>query len=220
MKSSYRGLVLLIGGLLLAIGAAALWVLAQRLSQPANESASLVFEPAGAQSGITYIEPARTMPDFTLTDQRGQAFSLHDLRGQPTLISWGFTNCPDICPLTLSDYRRMYDDLGEDGARVNFVFISVDGARDTPEALASMFSRLRVENFVRGLTGPHEDVMRIGADYGVQARFNPPNERGFYTVDHTGGSFLLDAEGRWVARYTFGVDRAAILTDLRRLLAG
>jgi protein SCO1/2 len=220
MSKSYRGLTLLIGGLLLLIGLVALWVLAQRLTQPTSSAAPVVFEPVSPESGITYIDPPRPMPNFTLTDQNGQAFSLLDLHGQPTLISWGYTNCPDICPLTLSDYRRMYEELGEDGARINFVFISVDGARDTPEALASMFSRLRVENIVRGLTGPHDDVMRIGADYGVQARFNPPNERGFYTIDHTGGSFLLDAEGRWVARYTFAVDRASIVADLKRLLAG
>lgn len=219
MNKPYRGLALLIGGLVLAIGLVALWVLGQRLAQPAAESAPVVFAPVSPESGITYIDPPRAMPNFTLTDQQGRPIKLSDLRGKPTLISWGYTNCPDICPLTLSDYRRMYEELGEDGARVNFVFISVDGARDTPEALTTMFSRLRVENIVRGMTGPHDEVMRIGADYGIQARFNPPNERGFYTIDHTGGSFLLDAQGRWVARYTFAVDRAPIISDIQRLLA-
>ncbi|MCS6836015.1 MAG: SCO family protein [Anaerolineae bacterium] len=219
MNKSYRSLVFLISGLVLAISLAALWVLAQRLTRPADDSTSVVFEPSSPDSGITYIDPPRVMPDFTLIDQQGQPIKLSDLRGKPTLISWGYANCPDICPLTLSDYRRMYEELGEDGARVNFVFISVDGARDTPQTLAAVFSRLRVDNIVRGMTGPHEDVMRIGADYGVQARFNPPNEHGFYTIDHTGGSFLLDAQGRWVARYTFAVDRAPIISDIQRLLA-
>lgn len=211
----------IVGALIAAILLVAGIVILQQLSRPASPAPSVaLFEPASENSGITYINPPRPMPDFSLTDHNGDAIRLSDLRGKPTLIAWGFTNCPDICPLTLSDFRSMHQALDATNAHtVNFVFISVDGARDTPEALSSLFRRLRVDDFMFGMTGSHEEVLKVGADYGVQAKLNEPNAMGFYTVDHTGGSFLLDAEGNWVARYAFAADRSAIVADIRRLLS-
>ena len=168
--------------------------------------------------GITIINPPRAMPDFTLTSQHNTPISLHELVGQPTLMFFGYTYCPDICPLTLNEFQQIRDGLGNLGDRVNFVFISVDGDRDTPARIADYFETRRVEDFI-GLTGEEADIRRIGADYGLH--FQPAQstkDAANYLVDHTSSAFLLDASGKWIRKYAFGTAVATITNELRELL--
>lgn len=170
-----------------------------------------------AYAGVEVIDPPRPMPDFTLTNQQGEATSLSDLQGQPTLITFGFTNCPDICPLTLNEWRGIRADLGDTGAAVNYVFVSVDGQRDTPEALQRYFAVRDVPDFV-GLTGPETEVRRIMVDYGATFETGPADANGRYNVDHTAASFLLDADGRWIRTYVFGTEPDVIVQDLQQMM--
>ena len=190
-----------------------LYVLADNtLSQPAVPTTDYNF------TGKTAVEPALAMPDFTLTSQDDEATRLSDLRGKPTLLFFGFTNCPDVCPTTMSDFRSIQRSLGDDSDQVNFVFISVDGSRDTPDVLRDFFRVRGIEAGFYGLTGDPEKVRRIGADYGVVFEYDEPNASGAYNVSHTPSVFLLNANGEWVAEYAFGTDPTTLEADLRAML--
>ena len=158
------------------------------------------------------------MPDFTLRNQFSEATSLSDLRGQYVLMTFGFTNCPDVCPLTLNEFRRVRDSLGSSREDVAFVFISVDGERDTPAALRNYFALRELDGII-GLTGEEGAIQALGVDYGLSFEMTEPDQRGGYLVNHTAGSFLLDQNGRWIRRYQFGVPPSAIVGDLKALLS-
>ena len=108
----------LIAGLLIGISAMALFLLQDRLRKPDTaDNGHFKVEGAAEFDGAIEIEPPVPMPDFSLISQDGEATSLSDLRGHFVLLTFGFTNCPDICPLTLNDYRRIRDLLGDLGGK-------------------------------------------------------------------------------------------------------
>jgi protein SCO1/2 len=165
------------------------------------------------------LDPPKELADFTLTGQDGQPLSLSDLRGKPTLLFFGFTHCPDICPTTLAQFRQVKRDLGERGSDVNFVFISVDGSRDTPEVVKAYVDQFDPE-FV-GLTGTEDKVRAIGGDYFVF--FNRAQPEGTpsaagYSVDHTTYTYLIDAEGSLRVIYPFQAPREMVVEDIEGLL--
>lgn len=217
-NSNLTWLYLLIAGLVGAIGIVIGYILVLAFTAPTDNPAELAFVQNSANTGVTEIEPAIPVEDFTLTDQNGDEVSLADFQGKPTLIAWGFTHCPDICPLTLREMRQIRLNLEELGDEVNFVFISVDGERDTPEVMNRYFAALDVA-FVHGLTGDSEYVREIGTPLGVDFAYTEPDENGFYTVNHTAGMFLLDAGGNWIRRYTYGIDRRTLVNDLEDVLS-
>jgi len=211
-------LIVLIGAILLLGG----YIVGRELAASPSEDipSGVSFEQEDDFTGVEPIDPPRKMPDFTLTGTDGDPLSLYDLPEQPTILFFGFTHCPDICPITLGEARAMYDALGDQGDDVTFVFISVDGNRDTPEALANYFDVRQVDHFAVGMTGDPEDVRRIGADYGVRFVHGEPDENGNYSVDHTSSMFLLDADREWIRKYAFGTDRELIVQDLESVLNG
>jgi len=216
-KNNLTWLYLLVAGLISAIAIVVGYILVLAFVTPASNPAELAFVQSSANDGITDIEPAIPVDDFTLTNQNGEEVSLSDFQDKPTLIAWGFTHCPDICPLTLREMRQIRLDLEEQADEVNFVFVSVDGQRDTPEVLNRYFGALDV-TFVHGLTGDPEAVREIGSPLGVDFAYTQPDENGFYTVNHTAGMFLLDAENNWIRRYTYGIDRRTLVNDLQSVL--
>ena len=88
-----------------------------------------------AEGGISAIIPPREVADFTLTAQTGEPYTCGDTRGKAVLMPRGYTHCPDVCPMTLLEMDRVRNQLGDDVDQVEFIFISVDGERDTPERL-------------------------------------------------------------------------------------
>jgi len=166
-------------------------------------------------TGITAIEPAQDVADFTLTDQNGESVSLSELRGKPTLIFFGFTHCPDLCPTTLIEYRKIYETVGKD--QVNFVFVSVDGSRDTPDVLKQYFETSRVP-YVIGLTGDLDVVLKAGAPFNLVAEHGPMYESGIYDVTHTSSIFILNREGQLVAKYAYGTLLDVMIEDVRTRL--
>src|SRR5258706_2822356 len=88
-----------------------------------------------AESAGTVLYPPRQLQDFTLTNQAGKPMKLSDLRGQIALVFFGYTNCPDVCPIVVSNFTQIKAALGDKASKVAFVFISVDGKHDTPEVL-------------------------------------------------------------------------------------
>lgn len=166
------------------------------------------------------IDPPKDLPDFTLTDQEGQPASLSDFRGQPLLMFFGFTHCPDICPATLAEFRIIKRELGDLGDDVTFMLISVDGSRDTPESLKAYVEQFDPE-FV-GLTGDETRVREIGLDYFLyfnRVGTQESSSAAGYQVDHTSYSYLIDAEGKLRTIYPFQAPREMIVEDLRAFIS-
>lgn len=169
-------------GLLSAAAGFSLWRLVQQ--GPTPETATLMRLP----------EP-RVLADFDLLDQDGRTFGLERLRGQWSLLFFGFTYCPDVCPSALFDLQQVHDVLSEAGSEHQVVFVSVDPERDTPERLAE-YVRYFDPDFV-GVTGTEAQLSALALQIGVAYRV-APHEPGAldYTVDHSASVLLTDPEGR------------------------
>lgn len=163
------------------------------------------------------LDPPRQMPDFTLTDVDNKPLKLSDLRGKAILIYFGYTHCPDVCPLSLADFRQVKKDLAELADQVNFVMITVDGSRDTPEVMRPYIQAFDPQ-FI-GLTGSENEVRQIGVNYGVH--FEKQKSAGTaaaYLVAHTSYSYFLDADGKWQMVFPFKTPPASVAADIRQFL--
>lgn len=152
---------------------------------------------------------------FELVDQTGKTVSERDLMGRPSLVFFGFTHCPDICPAKLLDMTQVLEKLGPDAARVNAFFVSVDPERDTTELLSLYLSSFHPA--IRGLTGSEAKVAEAMRAYRAFAR-KVPLSGGAYTMDHTVFVYLMDRQGRFVSTFDVSRDPAAAAADLRRYL--
>jgi protein SCO1/2 len=164
----------------------------------------------------TLLDPPKTVSDFTLTSDANQPFHLSDLRGKVAILFFGYTHCPDVCPTTMADFKRVKADLGDDAARVAFVFISVDGARDTPDRLAAYVHAFDPD-FI-GLMGDDATIRAIAQDYGVffqRVNYDNPDN---YLVDHTATSFAVGPEGKLRIVFSFQSDPAGMAQRIRSLL--
>ena len=159
----------------------------------------------------TWLPQPKVLPSFTLTDTTGGAFTPRELSGAPTLLFFGFTHCPDVCPTTLLKLAQIVRRAAVPGLRV--VFVSVDPQRDTP-AVLGMYVHAFDPQF-QGLTGAPAAIGRLAAALGVvMSRVELPG--GDYTMDHSAVVFLLDDAGRVDAIFTPPFEVAAITADLRR----
>lgn len=166
-------------------------------------------------------EPAGRLPlpltemAFRLTDHEGQPVGPENLVGRPSLVFFGFTYCPEVCPTTLSDISHWLDGLGDDAETLNVVLITVDPERDTVEALADYVSYFHPA--VRGWTGSPREIAR--AAEGFRVRFEKaPAEGGGYTMNHTAGVFLFDAEGGFSSIIDYHEPREFALPKIRRAM--
>ncbi len=208
----------MIAGLLLGIAALSIYLALDRLRQHEASEWEIVNGAGEARfDGVIPISAAIDAPDYALVDQHGETFQLRGLRGRFALLTFGFTNCPDICPLTLSDFGRVKDLLGERAEDLAFVFISVDGRRDNP-AVLRRYLAFRELDAVIGLTGDEDLVRAFGAPFGLSFEIQGDSTSGVYSVNHTAGSFLLDARGRWIRRFQFGAPPETIAAEILRLL--
>ena len=195
----------------------AIVVLANQSPQPDEDV--IVLGQDNDFDGSTIISPARIMPDFSLTNQDGGETSLRELQGKPTLIFFGYIHCPDVCPLTMNQFKRVQQLLGDVGNQVNYVFISVDGTRDNPEDVRQFLEVRGGTDFI-GLTGNEDEIRRIGIDYELffEVVEDTYVDEDVYYVDHTSNSFLLDADGKWILKYAFGTEPEVIAEDLKTMV--
>jgi protein SCO1 len=152
---------------------------------------------------------------FHLVDQDGKPVSNQDMKGRPFLVFFGFTHCPDACPITLFDMSQMLHALGPDADRIGTLFVTVDPERDTPAVLKDYLSNF--DPHVRGLTGDPAAVNAAIKAYRVYAR-KVPLEGGDYTMDHTAVVYLMDKDGRFVAPFNMKRAAEAEAADLRGYL--
>lgn len=150
---------------------------------------------------------------FRLVDQNGVVVTQDDLKGKPSLIFFGFTHCPDICPTALFDMSQVYKALGRDGERVSAFFVTVDPERDTPEILKEYLSSF--DPHLRGLTGDPAAVAAMEKAYRVYSK-KIPLDGGGYTMDHTALVYLMDKEGRFVAPFNMKRKPEDAAAELRR----
>lgn len=173
---------------------------------------------APATLSSTKIDPPTVLSDFSLPASTGGELRLSDLRGQPVLLYFGYTRCPDYCPITLAEFRRAREALGSDGERVHVVLISVDPANDTPDVLAA-YLRGFGPGFI-GLQGNDATLRRISKEYGLTYRHGGGHHHHSSDgVEHSTASYLIDQKGRLRFVYQYGTAASVYVNDIRALLS-
>jgi protein SCO1 len=162
------------------------------------------------------ITGANYARDFSLTDASGKKRSLGEFRGKVVAVFFGFAQCPDVCPTTLSDFAQIKEKLGADGERLQVIFITVDPQRDTPAILGSYVASFD-PSFV-GLTGSVDEINATAREFKVFYQKVAGKTEMSYTIDHTAGSYVFDKDGRvrLFVKHAAGVE--AIAADLKQLL--
>src|ERR1700754_1190559 len=167
----------------------------------------------GGLRGVT--APSAIGGPFQLTDQAGQAVTEKNLQGKPTLIFFGFTHCPDVCPPSLFEISEVLRAMGKDADRVNAYFISVDPERDTASAMKDYLSSF--DPHLKGLTGNADAVTKVISAFRVYAK-KVPLKDGDYTMDHTALIYLMDRDGKFVAPFNLKRTPEEAAKDLKRYL--
>lgn len=164
--------------------------------------------------GVMWPNP-KSFPDVTLYDQHGDELSADDLRNQWSLVFFGFTHCPDICPITLSVLDRVKKQATERGIpedQLHVIFISVDPERDTPAKLKDYVNYFN-QDFI-GASGKPETLDKLTRSLGAVYYIGEPDAEGEYTVDHSASIFLFDPQTRLVKVFTTPHEAAAITEQL------
>jgi protein SCO1 len=154
--------------------------------------------------------------ELRLRDGAGKERSLTDFRGKVVVVSFGYTHCPDVCPMTLSNLASARRKLGDDGKDVQVLFVTVDPQRDNPELLAQYVPAFD-PTFI-GLTGTPDDVTRVTKEFHVYANAHAAKPGEDYTVDHSAQMFAFDRQGRMRLVFAPDLPPEAIASDLRILL--
>lgn len=167
----------------------------------------------------TYLAPSHELPDFSLIDEQGKVFSSAGLRGHWSLMFFGYTNCPDFCPTTLTTLAAMQKRLRAAKAPIlpQVIFVSVDAKRDTPEQLSRYVPYFDPE-FV-GLTAADQaHIEAVAKKLGVGVTIQTASG-GNYTVDHSAAIFVLDPDGRLTAILTGPFTVGALQSDFQRIVS-
>ncbi|MGR3462930.1 MAG: SCO family protein [Roseovarius sp.] len=152
--------------------------------------------------------------DFELTDHTGKTRTEEDFAGQWMLVFFGFTNCPDVCPTTLSEVAAVMDGLDEDAAKVQPLFISIDPERDTPEAMAEFVPLF--DAGIIGLTGTPEQIAETAETFPIfYERLEDASAPDGYTMSHTSHLFLFNPEAGFAESWPYGTPAEEILADLK-----
>ena len=161
--------------------------------------------------------PDFSSQEFQLTDQSGASRSAADFVGAPVALFFGYTYCPDVCPMTLTLLTNSLDEVGDRGldtAALQTIFVTVDAERDTPEQLAAYLSLFDTE--VTGLTGSTEALVKVQRDFGAYA-LRVERGDGVVLWDHTATVYLYDAEGRFTGTIVFNEPPEFVTEKLARL---
>lgn len=152
--------------------------------------------------------------DFELTDHRGMVQTEEDFKGRWMLIFFGFTNCPDVCPTTLSEVAAVMEGLGDEAAMVQPIFITIDPERDTPTALAEYVPVFDAR--IIGLTGTPEQIAATSETFPIFfERIEEATAPRGYTMGHTSHLFLFDKQAGFADSWPYGTPAEEILADLK-----
>ena len=197
--SRRRGLVaaaVMVAAIAVAAGATALWMgLALR---------------AQVQSSTKIGGP------FTLVDDTGAQVTDAALKGRPTVMYFGYTFCPEICPTTLTELAQWMQLLGPDADKLNYAFVTVDPERDTPKVMHDYVSAF--DPRIRGFTGTPDQIAKVASEYRVYYKRIPTSDGG-YAMDHTAGLYLMDPKVRFFGLIPYQEKTDAAVAKLRKLIA-
>ncbi|MAS37257.1 MAG: electron transporter SenC [Anaerolineaceae bacterium] len=232
-----------LNNLLIAVAIIAVFItgfaISRLLTTPRPQTVADAPEAPAVTGGAAMVNPPHQLQDFTLTSHTGEAVSLSDFRGKAVLLLFGYTNCPDVCPGTLAEYKRAKRELGAQADDVAFVFVSVDSKRDTPDVIAAYLAQFDAD-FI-GLTGSEEALRTLGAEYGLVFEANTvtvedhhseaeaghdDHEHGHteniesdnYFVNHTSPSFLIDPDGYLRLLYFVGTRGNTLAAGVQQVL--
>jgi protein SCO1/2 len=159
----------------------------------------------------------REAPSFTLTGHDGSKVSLSNFKDKVVLLFFGYTNCPDICPITLSVMNNVIDKLGDKADNVQVLFVTVDPERDTVEKLKSYMPYYN-ENFI-GLTGTLEEIDKVADDYNIFYSKEGVDSSSGYLMGHNSSVLLITPDGKTFLRYPQNsMDPVSIARDIERVL--
>jgi protein SCO1/2 len=164
----------------------------------------------GRQAGEPYGAP------FTLVDENGAPITEAAFRGQPSVVFFGFTHCPEVCPTTLYEMDGWLKALGDEGKTIRAYFVSIDPERDTPEVMKSYVTN--VSDRIKAITGEPDKVYDMAKSFGIFWRKVDTGD-GDYTMDHTASVLLLDGTGDFAGTIAYEENRDAAIAKLKRLAA-
>ena len=167
-----------------------------------SAAGAMMFWPAPAPESRsqamvgTVLPEARALPAVTLTDHDGETWTPADLAGGWHYLFFGFTHCPDVCPMTLATLAGAMQQLENEAADAlpEVVFVTVDPQRDTPATMKNYVSHFH-DDFV-GITGAPDEIDRLTDALGISYALHEPDENGDYAVDHSAAILLIDPQGR------------------------
>jgi len=174
-----------------------------------------VFEKPYTFSG-TVIEPPLPVGDFLLQTANNEPFRLSDQKGRITLLFFGYTSCPDVCPTTLAEFKQVYEKLGDDAQNVQFVMITADPERDTPDRISEFVSYFNPV-FV-GLSGERSELEKVYKEFSVFVEKQETGSAAGYLVSHTSSVFVLDRNNDLRLTFPYGTSASEMTDDIAQLL--
>ena len=160
------------------------------------------------------FDPARMAPEFSLPASDGSELNLSRFRGKVVVLGFGFTSCPDVCPITLEVLAQARRKLGELGNQVQVVYVTVDPERDDAAQMKKYLAAFD-PSFIGG-TGTEEQLSAVREEYGIMAQKEVYGES--YSFSHSSYTYLIDRDGRLRALMTYGHDAEEFAHDIRILL--
>lgn len=161
------------------------------------------------------LSPMVTAPSAELTRDDGTRYSIAG-KGKASLVFFGYTHCPDICPTTLSDWRQVKTALGPDAAKVNFVFVTIDPENDTPEVMRGYVAKF--DSTFIGLSGTPTQIDTVAKAFGVSAFAEGTLQSGHTAMAHPSRVYLVDPEARIRFVYPPGLKPEEIAEDVKHVL--
>ncbi|MHA7598711.1 SCO family protein [Alicycliphilus denitrificans] len=190
------------------IAAGALWVGAAGIF-----SACTPKGPKFQGVDLTGAEYARDLP---LPDHNGQLRSLKDFAGKVVVVFFGYTQCPDVCPTSMSELAEVKRALGADGDKLQGIFVTVDPERDTPEMLKAYMASF--DPGFLALRGTPEQLAAVAKDFKIYYKRVDGQTPTSYTMDHSAGSYVYDTAGRLRVYHRYGSGAQSLAADVRALL--
>ncbi|MBE9523739.1 MAG: SCO family protein [Chloroflexi bacterium] len=164
----------------------------------------------------TLLQSPDEAPDFTLKASNNQDVSLSDFREKVIMLYFGYSFCPDVCPATLAEVATALDILGRDTDKVQFIMISVDPGRDTPEKMSEYVAHFHPD--LLGVTGDPDTIAKLTTLYGIFFEMHEGTEATGYLVDHTATITVIDQDGHVKLIFPFGLSGEDIAEDIGYLI--
>ncbi len=181
-------------------------------------AASLIAACSPQQAAFASVDVtgAEYAKNFELTDHNGQVRRIQDFAGKVVVMFFGYTQCPDVCPTTMTELAEVKKALGKDGDRLQALFVTVDPQRDTPEVLKGYMANF--DPSFLALTTTPEKLVELAKEYKIYFKKVDGKTPSSYTMDHSAGSYVYDTKGQLRLFTRYGSGPKALTDDIRILL--